>query len=79
MAGLKHFKMAMDPAIVRLNMCRADVSSNRYKYFRWTPRTALISFNYVILVPSILGYFAYATEGKYNFRAKRKGDLIYEY
>lgn len=38
------------------------MSSNRYKYFRWTPRTALISFNYVVLVPGILGYFAYSTE-----------------
>lgn len=38
------------------------MSSNRYQYFRWTRRTALISFNYVILVPAIIGVAAYATD-----------------
>lgn len=75
MAGLKHFKLAMDPAIIRLN----NMSSNRYQYFRWTRRTALITFNYVILVPAIIGVAAYATDGKWDFRAKRKGDLVAEY
>ncbi|KAJ4391915.1 hypothetical protein N0V93_005535 [Gnomoniopsis smithogilvyi] len=75
MAGLKHFKLAADPAIIRLN----NMSSNRYKYFRWTPRTAWLSFVYVVAVPFALGTVAYSTDGKYNFRAKRKGDLVYEY
>ncbi|KAF3770086.1 NADH:ubiquinone oxidoreductase 6.6kD subunit [Cryphonectria parasitica EP155] len=75
MAGLKHFKLAADPAIIRLN----SINSNRYKYFRWTPRTALITFNYIVAVPLILGVAAYSTEGKWNFRAKRKGDLASEY
>lgn len=35
---------------------------NRHKYFRWTPRTAWISFAYVILVPGILGVAGYMTE-----------------
>ncbi|ROW14330.1 hypothetical protein VPNG_03928 [Cytospora leucostoma] len=75
MAGLKHFKTALDPAIIRLN----NMNNARYLYFRWTPRTALISFNYLILFPGLLGYAAYATDGKWNFRAKRRGDLASEY
>ncbi|CAN8096612.1 unnamed protein product [Discula destructiva] len=75
MAGLKHFKLAADPGINRLN----TMMSNRYKYFRWTPRTAWLSFVYMIAVPTALGTVAYRTDGKYSFRAKRKGDLVYEY
>ncbi|EPQ66392.1 hypothetical protein BGT96224_2538 [Blumeria graminis f. sp. tritici 96224] len=51
---------------------------NRYKYFRWTGRTARITFAYVVVVPSILGYLAYKTDGKYDMRGKRRGDTIYE-
>ena len=38
------------------------MSAHRYKYFRWTPRTAWISIAYVILFPSFLGYVAYNTD-----------------
>ncbi|KAK0722855.1 hypothetical protein B0T26DRAFT_704311 [Lasiosphaeria miniovina] len=75
MAGLKHAKVALDPAIVRLG----NMNTNRYKYFRWTPRTAWITFMYVAVVPSIVGVIAYSTDGKYDLRAKRRGDTIYEY
>jgi len=34
----------------------------RYRYFRWTPRTAWLSFVYVVAVPSVLGYFAYTQD-----------------
>lgn len=40
----------------------ADMNANRYKYFRWTPRTAWITFVYVAVVPSVLGYIGYVTE-----------------
>ena len=40
----------------------ADMNANRYKYFRWTPRTAWITFVYVAVVPSIIGYVGYVTE-----------------
>ena len=40
----------------------SDMSANRYKYFRWTPRTAWITFVYVAVVPSVLGYVGYVTE-----------------
>ncbi|KAK9775693.1 hypothetical protein AB5N19_05078 [Seiridium cardinale] len=75
MAGLKHFKLAFDPAIQKLG----TMQTNRNKYFRWTSRTARITFMYAVFVPSIFGVVAYQTDGKYDLRAKRKGDLIYEY
>ena len=38
------------------------MTSNRYKYFRWTPRTARITFAYMVVVPAIVGYIAYKTD-----------------
>jgi len=35
---------------------------NRHKYFRWTRRTAWLTFTYMVLVPSILGTAGYMTE-----------------
>lgn len=35
---------------------------NRHHYFRWTPRTARITFMYVVVVPAIVGYIAYKTD-----------------
>ncbi|KAI2626717.1 NADH:ubiquinone oxidoreductase 6.6kD subunit [Hypoxylon sp. NC1633] len=75
MAGAEHYPMAMDPAIQKLG----TMTTNRHKYFRWTPRTARITFMYAVVVPVIFGIVAYKTDGKYDFRAKRKGDLIVEY
>ena len=40
----------------------ADMNANRWKYFRWTPRTAWITFVYAAVVPSVLGYVGYVTE-----------------
>ncbi|KAB5558015.1 hypothetical protein GE09DRAFT_1104419 [Coniochaeta sp. 2T2.1] len=74
MGGLQHYKMALDPAIIRLG----NMNTNRYKYFRWTPRTARITFIWVAVVPAIVGYIAYKTDGLYDLRAKRKGDLLVE-
>lgn len=34
----------------------------RHEYFRWTPRTAWLSFIYVMAVPAVGLYFAYKTE-----------------
>ncbi|KAI0841690.1 NADH:ubiquinone oxidoreductase 6.6kD subunit [Hypoxylon sp. FL0890] len=75
MAGLEHYRIAMDPAILKLG----EMTTNRHKYFRWTPRTARITFMYCVVVPTLLGVIAYKTDGKYDFRAKRKGDLISEF
>ncbi|KAK3295910.1 uncharacterized protein B0H64DRAFT_442271 [Chaetomium fimeti] len=74
MAGLPHNKMAMDPALVRIG----NLSSNRYKYFRWTKRTATVSFVFVIAIPGILGYLGYKNDGLWDLRGKRRGDTISE-
>ncbi|CDM31615.1 hypothetical protein DTO013E5_2112 [Penicillium roqueforti] len=65
----------LDPALQRYY----ELNINRYKYWRWTPRQAWISFVYAGLIPGILGYFAYKTDGKFEFRGKRRGDSIAEW
>jgi len=74
MAG-HHTPLKADPAMVRYN----NMWTNRHKYFRWTPRTARITFAYVVAFPAFIGYLAYTTDGKWDFRGKRKGDTIVEY
>lgn len=39
-----------------------DMQSNRHVYFRWTPRTARVTFMYVAVVPVLLGIVAYKTD-----------------
>ncbi|KAI1504282.1 NADH:ubiquinone oxidoreductase 6.6kD subunit [Biscogniauxia marginata] len=75
MGGLEHYRVAIDPAIQKL----ASTNLNRHKYFRWTPRTSVFNFVLLVAVPGVLGLVAYQTDGKWQFRAKRKGDLISEY
>ncbi|OQV05917.1 hypothetical protein CLAIMM_10572 isoform 2 [Cladophialophora immunda] len=41
-----------DPALEKYN----QLNKERWRYFRWTPRTAFISFMYAIFVPSVVGY-----------------------
>ncbi|KAL0931945.1 nadh:ubiquinone oxidoreductase subunit [Colletotrichum truncatum] len=72
--GVEHHKLALDPALVKLG----HMQSNRHIFFRWTPRTARISFIYIAVVPAIIGYIGYKSDGLFDLRAKRKGDLIYE-
>lgn len=38
------------------------MQTNRVKYFRWTPRTARITFMYVVFVPALFGIVAYQTD-----------------
>ncbi|KAK4123439.1 hypothetical protein N657DRAFT_644977, partial [Parathielavia appendiculata] len=64
----------MDPALVRLG----NMIQNRYKYFRWTKRTAGITFVYVAVIPTIIGYLGYKTDGLWDMRAKRRGDIMAE-
>ena len=35
---------------------------NRHKYFRWTPRTAWLTFAYVVVVPAMFGYLGFVTD-----------------
>ncbi|KAI9811677.1 MAG: hypothetical protein M1832_000711 [Thelocarpon impressellum] len=74
MAGHNN-SLAMDPALVKY----ANMYVNRHKYFRWTPRTAWLTFSYVAAFPAFVGYFAYTTDGKWELRGKRRGDLISEF
>ncbi|KAK2813900.1 hypothetical protein FQN50_000301 [Emmonsiellopsis sp. PD_5] len=50
--------LTLDPALQKYY----DLNVNRYKYFRWTPRTAWISFCYMALVPGILIYAGYKAD-----------------
>ncbi len=38
------------------------MTTNRYKYFRWTNRTARITFMFVAVVPTLFGILSYSTE-----------------
>ena len=40
----------------------SDMYVKRHQYFKWTPRTAWLSFAYVFAVPSVFMYMSYANE-----------------
>ncbi|KAJ5925785.1 hypothetical protein N7454_007295 [Penicillium verhagenii] len=67
--------LILDPAFQKYY----ELNANRYKYFRWTPRHAWMSILYMGVIPGILTYVAYQTEGKFELRGKRKGDTIFEW
>ncbi|KAL9054528.1 MAG: hypothetical protein Q9162_004084 [Coniocarpon cinnabarinum] len=67
--------LTTDPAYSRYNSMMVE----RYKFFRWTPRTASITIAYVLVVPAIFGYMGFATDGKWDMRGKRRGDTISEF
>ncbi|KAI9147966.1 NADH:ubiquinone oxidoreductase 6.6kD subunit [Paramyrothecium foliicola] len=71
---MAHLNVKPDPAYLKLQA----MQRTRHQYFRWTSRTAKITFMYVLVVPAIFGYVAYKTDGLYDLRAKRKGDTLYE-
>ncbi|EFY89888.1 hypothetical protein J3458_020353 [Metarhizium acridum] len=71
---MAHLNVKPDPAYLK----HQAMQKARHHFFRWTPRTARITFMYVVVVPAIFGYVAYKTDGLFNFRAKRRGDTIYE-
>lgn len=39
-----------------------DMYVTRHQYFRWTPRTAWLTFAYVVAVPCVMGYVAYVSD-----------------
>ncbi|KAI5806228.1 hypothetical protein EDC01DRAFT_778088 [Geopyxis carbonaria] len=75
MAGGHNTTLHEDPALTKY----AQLNTNRYRFFRWTPRTAKLSFIYVIAVPAVVVALGFATDGKYHLRGKRRGDVISEY
>lgn len=44
---------------------------NRHKYFRWTTRTARITFAYMVAFPAFIGYLAYTTDVSGNIGTGR--------
>lgn len=52
-----------DPAMLKYY----DMTMNRARFFRWTPRTARITFIYVVVVPMFFGVLGY----KYDVRTPR--------
>ncbi|KAI1173913.1 hypothetical protein F4777DRAFT_555890 [Nemania sp. FL0916] len=58
MGGQPHYSMNMDPAIQKLG----TMTSNRLRYFRWTPKTAGLTFVYAVIVPTIVGVIAWRTD-----------------
>ena len=44
----------------------ADMIVNRHKYFRWTKRTAFLSFAYVVAFPAFVGYWAFVTDVSFS-------------
>lgn len=39
-----------------------EYTANRWKYFKWTPRNAWLSFVYMALIPGTLAYVGYKTD-----------------
>ncbi|KAF1343935.1 NADH:ubiquinone oxidoreductase 6.6kD subunit [Delphinella strobiligena] len=74
MAGHNN-SLNMDPALVKY----ANMYVKRHEYFRWTPRTAWLSLAYMVIIPGISLYVGYKSDGKYEFRGKRRGDTIKEF
>ena len=42
----------------------------RHEYFRWTPRTAWLTFTYVVAVPAAFLYMAYSTDVSNNCKMR---------
>ncbi|TKX19622.1 hypothetical protein C1H76_8194 [Elsinoe australis] len=75
MAGHNKPTLAMDPALVRY----ANMYVKRHEYFRWNRKTAGLTLLYMAVIPGALYWVARSTEGKYEFRGKRRGDTINEF
>ncbi|KKZ67448.1 hypothetical protein EMCG_06899 [[Emmonsia] crescens] len=65
--------LILDPALQRYY----ELNVNRYKYFRWTPRTAWISFCYMALVPGVLAYVGYKTDVSVQISFNWKSIAVY--
>jgi hypothetical protein len=71
---MAHLNVKPDPAYLKLQA----MQRTRHQYFRWNARTAKITIMYVAVVPTIMGFIAYKSDGLFDLRAKLKGDTIYE-
>jgi len=73
MAGNHHVEY--DPAILKW----AEMNNNRPKHFRFNNRTGKITVFYTCVIPAMLLGLAYWSEGRYEMRGKRRGDVIKEF
>ncbi|KAH8170720.1 hypothetical protein LIA77_09501 [Sarocladium implicatum] len=71
---MAHLNVKPDPAYLKL----AAMQKSRHLYFRWTPQTARFTFLMVVAIPTAVGYLAYQTQGLWDLRAKRRGDMARE-
>ncbi|PFH60415.1 hypothetical protein XA68_11003 [Ophiocordyceps unilateralis] len=71
---MANLRFKPDPAFIKLQA----MQKARHQYFRWNKRTATITIMYMVVVPAIVGYVGYKTDGLINLRAKRRGDTIFE-
>lgn len=90
----KYYGTLPSPPIILHCLTIPEYTANRWKYFKWTPRNAWLSFAYMALIPASLAYLGYRTDvglpiccnpsqltwqGKYDLRGKRRGDTIAEW
>jgi len=61
------------PAEGRGADAETDMITNRHKYFRWTKRTALLTFAYAVAFPAFVGYIAYTTDVSAAFTLGTRG------
>ncbi|KAJ6256075.1 hypothetical protein Dda_9167 [Drechslerella dactyloides] len=66
---------AYDPALLKWD----EMNRARPKYFRWTPHNAKFTFVMVVAIPAALVGLGYWSEGRYELRGKRRGDVIKEF
>ncbi|CCE32522.1 hypothetical protein E4U22_003574 [Claviceps purpurea] len=71
---MAHLNVKPDPAFLKMQA----MNKVRHQYFRFNARTAKITTIYMVVVPSIIGYIAWKTDGMFSFRGKLKGDTIYD-
>ncbi|CUM65966.1 uncharacterized protein PRCAT00003620001 [Priceomyces carsonii] len=62
-----------DPALQRFNTAKEKIGY----YFRFKPRSALFNVVFMGLIPAGLVYYAYGSDGQFNFlRAFRKHQVL---
>ncbi|KAK6539887.1 hypothetical protein TWF694_008724 [Orbilia ellipsospora] len=74
MAG-DHHHVDYDPALLKW----AEMHNNRPKHFRFNRPAARVAFWAVVAVPASILALGYWSEGRYELRGKRKGDVIKEF
>ncbi|KAF3309711.1 hypothetical protein TWF173_010691 [Orbilia oligospora] len=64
-----------DPALLKWN----EMHRNRTKFFRLNSRAAKLTFWMVVAIPAATLGLSYWSEGRYELKGKRRGDIIKEF